>query len=225
MPRLIDITGQRFGRLVVTEKATSGRKNTRWKCACDCGNTTTVFKSALTCSKQKSCGCYMREISKVTQRKNSVTHDMRHSPEYSVFSGMKRRCENPNERCYPRYGGAGILCKFRSFEEFFDEVGRRPSPHHSIDRIDNTGHYERGNVRWATLHEQSRNKKTTLKIEAFGQTKCLADWCDEFGLRYQAVWSRIVKSNWPPEIAFTKNAHRIRRGDHAMKTTGGLFRE
>jgi len=129
---------------------------------------------------------------------------MRHSPEYSVWSGLKRRCENKNETCYPRYGGAGISVEFTSFEEFFAEVGKRPSAKHSIERIDNDGNYAPGNVKWATATEQARNKGNTLFVEVRGVSKCLADWCEEYGQPYKMAWQRIRKQGWTPERALTE---------------------
>jgi len=81
------------------------------------------------------------------------------SVERSIFATMRQRCCNPNSKKYPEYGGAGIECRFASFEEFFAELGPRPSKRHSVDRIFTFGNYERGNVRWATPEEQMANRR------------------------------------------------------------------
>lgn len=128
---------------------------------------------------------------------------MRHSPEYSVYCGIKRRCENKNEKSYERYGGLGVQCRFSGFEEFFAEVGKRPSKKHQIDRIDAAGHYEPGNVRWATVKRQARNKRNTKYITIEGRRKCLADWCEEYGADYHMVWQRISRRGWDPLRALT----------------------
>jgi hypothetical protein len=204
MPRLIDITGQRFGRLAVTKKAasaTNGKKQTRWECRCDCGETVTVWKTALTSGTQVSCGCYMRERARETVIKRATTHGMKHSSEYSVWCGMKRRCLNPNDKSYPRYGGRGIRVLFSGFADFYSEVGPRPGLEFSIDRIDTNGHYAPGNVRWATGKQQCRNKLKSIKVSIDGVERPLKDWCEERGLDYRNVWQRIKVLGWPVERA------------------------
>ena len=81
------------------------------------------------------------------------------SPTLSAYYSAKRRCNNPNSLSYKWYGGRGIRCKFTSFDEFFACVGKRPSKRHSLDRIDNNGHYEKGNVQWATKKAQVKNRR------------------------------------------------------------------
>lgn len=86
------------------------------------------------------------------------------TPEYRAYNDAKTRCTNPNVGSWEYYGGRGIQFRFTSFMEFLDEIGPRPSPNHSLDRINSDGHYERGNVRWATKSEQMKNRRMT---EAF----------------------------------------------------------
>ena len=201
-----DITGGQFGRLTVISKGDVRCRQTSWNCRCECGAEVNVLRHSLVSGATRSCGCYMKEASARHIRARSITHNMRHSAEYSVWSGIKRRCENPNEECFPRYGGAGIKVLFKSFEEFFQEVGPRPTKNHSIDRIDVNGHYERGNVRWATVEVQARNKKSTIIVDLNGERAPLADFCDRFGVPYKRVWQRIKKQNWPVERALELRA-------------------
>ncbi len=94
-----------------------------------------------------------------------LSHGMVRSPEYSSWCAMKARCLNPNTTRFEQWGGRGIkICPqwVNSFENFYADVGPRPTPKHSIDRIDNDGNYEPGNVRWATPKEQNNNKRTNL---------------------------------------------------------------
>ena len=101
----------------------------------------------------------------VVKHGDFVGHRRQTTPEYNSYFGAKQRCQYKNHIGYARYGGRGIEFRFASFAQFLEEVGRKPTPEHSLDRIDNDGHYEPGNVRWATRIEQMRNtvSKKTLK--------------------------------------------------------------
>lgn len=98
--------------------------------------------------------------------------------EYQCWQDMRRRCLNPKRRDYARYGGRGIkVCdRWASFATFLADMGPRPSPKHSLDRIDNLGHYEPGNCKWATAAEQTRNRRSNLHVTIDGVTKVAADW-------------------------------------------------
>ncbi len=163
MPRkAIDLTGQRFFRLTVVERMAgltlpSGEVSTRWLCVCDCGNYVAVSRSNIGKST-KSCGCYSRDA--VIDR--STKHGMEGSPEYQVWASMKHRCLNMNNRKWPHYGGRGIsVCDewVNSFQSFIDHIGLRPGKGYCIDRINNDGNYEPGNVRWATSSMSNLNRR------------------------------------------------------------------
>lgn len=114
--------------------------------------------------------------------------------EYTVWAHIKARCSNPKNQRWHRYGGRGIkICDewANSYPAFLAAVGRRPSPKHSIERIDNDGHYEPGNVRWATMKEQGRNMRRNLLITFNGRTQCLQDWANELGCNYQRIQYRL----------------------------------
>lgn len=147
--------GRRFGFLTVVEFS-HVKIHAVYKCLCDCGNETLVAKQSLVQGLSRSCGCFRKE----SVTKNKTTHGMRKSPEYSSFHAAKRRCNNPRNKDFAFYGGRGIQFKFESFEDFYSEVGEKPSPRHSIDRINVNGHYEKGNVRWATSAQQASNRRT-----------------------------------------------------------------
>jgi hypothetical protein len=167
--KLVDLTGEKFGRLTVKSKAKSartksGRSLVSWNCICVCGEQITVLGENLKKGRTKSCGCYAKEKAVFQGKTNNLKHGNNrksHStPEYSAWQSMITRCERPKSRGYENYGGRGIsVCKEwrESFERFFWDMGIRPSDSHSLDRIDSNGNYEPSNCRWATKTEQSRN--------------------------------------------------------------------
>jgi hypothetical protein len=148
--------GERFGRLTVTSRIPPERKmETRYVCQCDCGTETTVNGARLRNGDTKSCGCLSREVTSAIRK----THGMKGTPEYNAYQGAKTRCISRADGSYERYGGRGIEFRFDSFEDFYSEVGTRPSAKHSLDRIDVDGHYEPGNIRWATDSIQAINQR------------------------------------------------------------------
>ena len=167
--RALDLTGQRFGRLVVIKqnkiRALSG--HVRWDCVCDCQNPVTIASVNLTSNGTSSCGCLAKEITSSRSR----THGMSKSSEYRIWAGMIQRCININDPSYSDYGGRGItVCErwLNSFENFYEDIGPRPSSDHSIDREEVDGNYEKDNCRWATREEQANNKKDTVFHEYKG---------------------------------------------------------
>lgn len=201
----VDITGNRYGRLIVTSfshKLNERRNNrqTFWNCLCDCGNEVKVNGISLKFGRTLSCGCLRKEVSAGL----NLSHGLTSSPEFYTFSTMKHRCNNPKNKIYHNYGGRGIKCLFESFQDFYDHVGPRPSGHHSIERLDNNGHYEKGNVVWATRSEQSVNKRNTVFINYKDQTSPLATLAHDHGIKPNIVWSRIYVYGWSVERSLTE---------------------
>lgn len=155
---LFDLTGQRFGRLVVlrpTKKRQCGF--VVWLCKCSCGKTCEVISQNLQSGNTQSCGCFAREI----LIKRNTTHGMADTLIYFVWRNMLQRCENPNDKAYKNYGGRGIkVCeRWHSFENFYTDVGDPPEGM-TLDRYpDNDGNYEPTNFRWASRHEQRLNSR------------------------------------------------------------------
>lgn len=128
------------------------------------------------------------------------------SPEYRTWIGMKLRCLNVNRQDYPRYGGRGIsICERweKSYEQFLADMGRRPTPQYSLDRIDTNGMYEPGNCQWATRSQQSRNRRDRNLVVINGESRLLCDWSSLCGLSVRTLWNRIHVLGWSPEKAIS----------------------
>lgn len=190
----VNLIGQRFGRLTVVGLAS----NATWKCLCDCGGERqSVYTYALRAGKTSSCGCLKREQAAANGRA-TATHGMRHSRLYMVWSGMKSRCLNTKAHNWSSYGGRGIrICdEWMNFEPFRDwALSYGYSRGLSIDRIDNDGHYEPGNCRWADVVTQANNRRSCVMVEIEGVMKNIAEWARLSGLSQEVIQQRI-KSGW-----------------------------
>lgn len=190
MPKIVDLSGQIFGRLTVIKRVESpkpGYLSPFWECMCVCGKSSIVHIANLRASgTTKSCGCIAKE--KVT------THGMSLSPEYVSWRGIKNRCYYPKAINYSNYGGRGItMCDEwkESFEAFYRDMGSRPSNQHSIERDDNDLGYYKENCRWATREEQANNRRSTPLYEFDGERKSLMAWCKELNVNHSAVYYRL----------------------------------
>lgn len=211
-----DIAGQRFGRLVAMKPAGHDKgKRLTWECRCDCGKMTVVPGHTLRDGRTVSCGCYRDE--KIGDR--ARTHGMRSVPLYRTWKGISQRCYNPALKHYARWGGRGIGMHkpWRdSFIAFFDYVSQLPhygEIGYSIDRIDNDGNYEPGNIRWATRIEQNRNTRKNHLITFDGETKCVTEWSESTGISAIVIFSRLY-AGWTVERALTQA---VQVQDHSRK--------
>lgn len=197
----IDLTGRRFGRLTVIERA-DGRnnkyRNALWNCVCDCGNHVVVASGKLLGEHTQSCGClHIEALSQANK-----THGMSKTKLYGVWRSMRQRCSKPYCRQYKNYGGRGIqVCDewnadFNAFYLWSMETGYKPGL--TIDRIDVDGNYEPSNCRWATYKEQGNNKRSNIFLEFDGESHTLSEWSDITGIPYDSIRKKY-KNGLPVE--------------------------
>lgn len=192
----------RFGRWTVVGPGPRRSGPLHWECRCDCGTQRLVQGGNLRGGRTLSCGCYNSDV--VTAR--NTTHGMADRAEYVIWAHMNDRCSNPNTERYRAYGGRGIKVCARwqnSFENFYADMGPRPSARHQIDRIDNDGDYEPGNVRWRTPLENCNNKSNNRVLTLSGKSQTASEWARELGVRPHQILARIDKLGWTVEKALT----------------------
>lgn len=196
MGKFKDISGQKFGRLTAIRHSHMKNHYSYWFCRCDCGNFKYIKLDGLTGGQVKSCGC--------SRKGQNVKHGKSKTKLYKVWSNIKDRCHNKNNKAYPNYGGRGIaVCsEWRNdYKSFYDwSIANGYIEGLTIDRIDNNGNYEPSNCRWTTDKQQSRNKRSNRNYIINGETRCLMDWCNIYGIRYSMVNKRIHRG-WSIERA------------------------
>lgn len=210
-PQFVDMTGQRFGRLLVLAFSEMRGPRARWSVRCDCGTEKTANGDDIRAGKTVSCGCLSREKARAAGDRTR-THGMSYTSTHHIWGSMIQRCHNPNRKDYPRYGGSGITVCQRwreSFESFLADMGVRPAGM-TLDRWpDGASNYEPGNCRWATLAEQVRNSAAAHMVTISGRTQCVKDWCAELGINVRTYSSR-TRRGWSVERALTTAAdHRF----------------
>lgn len=204
MGKIKDLIGNKFCKLTVMsvsdKKSTS--RGTRYTCKCDCGNTVDVRSSNLSNGHTRSCGCLqVQVISNIC--KNRITHGLINTSEYGVWNKMKQRCINSNNPAYKNYGGRGItVCNrwLNSFEDFYKDMGPRPSENHTIDRMNNNGNYEPENCYWATWIQQANNRRNN-RIVFYNNTKyTIAQLSRKYNINSNLLNSRLYLG-WSVEDA------------------------
>ncbi len=196
-----NLAGKSFGKLTVISEAPSqrcgsdGRLKMFWNCRCECGKFCVVRGENMRVGKIVSCGC-----TKGPRKK----HGMSHSPEILAYRSMLVRCTKPGDKNYANYGGRGITVCGRwlgpeGFVNFYADMGPRPSPQHTIDRINTNGNYCPENCRWADWKTQQRNRRNNHLIEFRGETRCLAEWCETLNISRSAFHKGVNRGMTPAE--------------------------
>jgi hypothetical protein len=197
------IVGEKYGRLKVLSFAGLNKhRSSMWNCICDCG-AIGVFKGRnLLIGKTKSCGCWLLEKRRSPKKHGHTSRNLGASSEYSAWKAMRQRCENPNNRSWKDYGERGItVCeRWHNFSNFIQDMGKKPSPNLSIERVDNDSGYTKENCIWATKKVQNRNKRNNIILTHNGKSQTVKDWANEYGLLFGTLYFRILRG-WPMEKA------------------------
>ncbi len=165
-----------------------------WECRCSCGRVLNVQANNLKAGSQRCKSCNGRFVGKRTAK-----HGASHSPTYRIWSHMIERCRRKDA-----YRDVKV-CKrwLESFSDFLADMGPRPTPKHSIDRIKNSLGYQPGNCRWATMTVQNRNKRNNALLTWKGETRCVAEWAELVKLPYHVIWCRVFVGGWTVDDALT----------------------
>lgn len=197
----VDLSGMRFGRLVVLRRdSPPGIKGyAKFSCVCDCGRHSSHRSDHLRSGAAKSCGCLNAELASARATTHGDTKGHGYSAEYSCWRAMIDRCSNANTIGYQFYGARGVsVCDrwSQSFQNFLNDMGRKPSAKHSIDRIDVRGNYEPANCRWATSKQQARNKTNNRFINHNGLSLTLVEWSERTGINESTISMRLDRYGW-----------------------------
>lgn len=212
---MYDVSGGRFGMWTVLRQDRS-RGRLEWLCRCDCGTERLIGGFRLVDPNgTRSCGCQARKDLIATLTK----HGMADTPIHRVWSGMRKRCRDPKCAIWPYYGGRGItVCeRWQTFANFYEDVGSSWAPGLTLERIDNDGNYEPGNVRWATRAEQARNRRSNVYIDTPAGRLTITDAATTFGIDRLVLRYR-VKKGWPADQLFRAVAP-TGRGARCSKST------
>lgn len=177
-----------------------------WLCRCDCGTERRVVRSDLQSGRSKNCGCVRRSALPTAAKKANTTHGMEKSAEYRTWIDMRRRCHDPRRPDFKNYGARGItVCEeWRgSFEAFYRDMGPRPTGH-TLDRLQNSGPYEKKNCVWATRKKQERNKRTSRIIEIDGKRMTVAEACEVYSIKPNTANNRLNTMGWSVEDTFKR---------------------
>lgn len=172
----------------LSEAGVNKHQKRLWLLQCDCGSTTTAVAAQVQAGKTKSCGCLART-------RGNPKHGGRHHPLYATWCNMKARCDNPNHPQFKDYGGRGISYNpsWALFPAFLQDVGEKPFPEATLDRINNDGDYTPDNVRWADRTTQRINSRQITLVTIGGETKRIMEWCADYKITIGSVHRRLKR--------------------------------
>ncbi len=215
--RVIEMSGLRFGRLVVLGRGSRGSgPEVHWFCRCDCGAEKLFSGYKIRSGHTKSCGCFSRDAVASLNLTHGHARGRKHSATYETWSAMLGRV-GPSSDKAAFYFSRGIrVCeRWRRFEEFVADMGERPDGR-TLDRINNDGNYEPGNCRWATKTEQSRNRRNNVVLTHGGHTATVPEWAEKTGINAKAL-RRRVSLGWSDKEALTRPVCRVVKKEEASK--------
>lgn len=189
-----DLTGNKYGKLTVINRAANRGRRTYWLCKCECGNTKEVRGDHLTSGKINSCGCIVRKHGKEGTRL------------YNIWRSMLSRCEKENNISYKDYGARGIIVcdEWHDIDNFFSwAIDSGYNDTLTIERKDYNGNYEPSNCRWATRKEQANNRRSNHLLEYNGETHNISEWASITGIDARKIENRINKLHWSIERSLT----------------------
>lgn len=210
MSRFIDLTGKKFNRLRVINRVENKGSHSCWNCLCDCGNKIKSISINLKKGSTKSCGCLRSE----TITKRNFVHGSSQKPEYFAWGSIISRCYNPKHKNFIYWGGRGITVCDRWVGEnglinFLADMGERPTPKHSIDRIDNNGNYNPSNCRWATRIEQQSNTRRNILVmhlETGIFYNTVTEAANAFNIKRATLYAQLINKR---RSAFTMQINQI----------------
>lgn len=200
----VERAGLRYGRLVVTARSTkvNRQRYVYWACRCDCGNSADVLSSLLESGRTQSCGCLQRERAAERQTRHGYTGQPDYLRAAKSYYNARRRCENPRDKRYERYGGRGVSVspEWDTVEAFIADMGPCP-PGYSLERIDVDGGYAKHNCVWLPMPLQGKNKAANIMVSHDGAATPLVDYAKIRGVNYDGLKSRIKRRGESPEEA------------------------
>lgn len=194
------VVGEVFEKLTtIGVKFACGVKSYCQVCQCECGQIVVSRVANLRNGHTRSCGCMRAEVMSETFLRHGATE----TAEYRIWCGIKKRCTNPNSPKFSRYGGRGIaVCErwLSSFESFLEDMGKRPTPSHSVDRRNNNLGYSPENCHWATKTEQANNTRTNRIVEVYGKRRTASEW-SRISLVSAGLITLRLRKGWPVKVA------------------------
>ena len=208
MSKLIDLTGKRFGRLVVIGKSLkrSKHRNTYWFCQCDCGEITCIMASSLRFGNTQSCGCLRIERTIKATTKHGLSGGKQNTNRiYRIWRNMKSRCLNSNTPKFKNHGGRGVfICReWLDFENFYNwAIQNGYADNLTLERINNNEGYYPTNCEWTTYKKQNFNKRVNRIVTYRNESRPLMEWSNLLGFKFSTLWARLYQYNWSIDKAF-----------------------